>query len=67
MTDPVPVAPTEPGVWMAHYWDGSAVIPFANEIECLRWAVSNSAAVVFVPFGTRLHEAATRDEAVTND
>lgn len=33
---------TEPeGVWIAYYPDGSSVVPFATEIEALRYAVEH--------------------------
>lgn len=47
------------GVWVGHYSDGSAVVPFATEVECLRWAVENCASVAFVPYGVSVREAAT--------
>lgn len=41
---------TGDGVWVAYYYDGSAVVMFANEIDCLRWAVNKQMAVKFIPF-----------------
>ena len=39
------------GVWVAHYGDGSAWIPFRSEIEALRHAVANHMSVDLIPWG----------------
>lgn len=39
------------GVWMAHYADWSAFVPFRSEVEALRVAVERSMTVTFCPFG----------------
>lgn len=40
------------GVWVAYHYDWSGVVVFADEIDCLRHAVSNSMATGWWPFGT---------------
>lgn len=40
------------GVWVAYFTDRSAVVPFASELEALRFAVTRSMDVAFVPYGT---------------
>lgn len=45
-----PGTPPKPGVWFA-FSDGSAVVPFANEIDALRHAIGNGMHVKYVPFG----------------
>lgn len=43
---------TQPaGVWVAFYYDGSAFVPFATEIEAYRHANSYSMQVKFVRYG----------------
>ena len=41
----------EPGCWVAFNWDGSAFVPFAEEVEALRYALSLHMSVSFVHFG----------------
>jgi hypothetical protein len=43
-------APPE-GVWLAYNQSGSAVVPFATEIEALRYALGLTYAVKFAEFG----------------
>jgi hypothetical protein len=51
-TDPptTPQAPTD-GVWVAFNWGGSAFVPFATELDALRYASSYSMTVRFAQFG----------------
>ncbi|WP_280476297.1 hypothetical protein [Nocardia farcinica] len=56
--DPVSSS-TEPGVWLVSYeYDGGDhVIPFATEIEALRYVNSqHHNRAWFVPFGSNLHD-----------
>lgn len=39
------------GVWVAYYLDKSACVPFATELDALRFAVDRSMSVRFVRFG----------------
>jgi hypothetical protein len=43
------------GVWVAH--DSDNVIPFAAEIDALRYAVEHGLVAKFVPFGTAVADA----------
>lgn len=42
------------GVWMAYNGDGSACVPFAEEIEAYRHAAPMNMSVRFVPFGEQV-------------
>lgn len=51
----LPVAPEKPaGVWVAYNGDGSACVPFAEEIEAYRYAAPMNMSVRFVPFGEQV-------------
>lgn len=39
------------GVWMAHYADWSAFVPFREEVNALRHAVEHAMVVTFCPYG----------------
>ena len=39
------------GVWMCFHWDRSCCIPFATEIEALRYACENKTEVRYVEYG----------------
>ena len=42
------------GAWVAYYYDMSAVVIFAEEIDALRHAQQNQMALKFVKFGESL-------------
>jgi len=41
----------ESGVWVAFNYDGSAFVPFATELEALRYASNYQMPVTFVHYG----------------
>jgi hypothetical protein len=41
----------KPGVWLAHNYDGTGVVPFTEEVEALRHALSYSKTVTFATYG----------------
>lgn len=47
--DGVKCAP--PGVWMCFHWGRSSCVPFATEIEALRYACENKTEVKYVEYG----------------
>jgi hypothetical protein len=49
---PPEVTPNREGVWVAMYSDRSSFVPFATELDALRFAVGNGMSVVFCHFGT---------------
>ena len=40
-----------PGVWMCFHWDRSSCVPFATEIEALRYACEKKTEVKYVEYG----------------
>jgi hypothetical protein len=44
------------GVWVAYYPDLSAVVLFADELECLRHAVENHMEAKFMDYGKPIKE-----------
>ena len=51
------INPNETHAWLAFYPDWSGFALFANEIECLRYAVSKTMQVALIPLGTDVQEA----------
>lgn len=49
--------PNDHGAWIAYYSDWSGMAVFADELNCLRYAVEHRMDARFVPLGADLREA----------
>lgn len=59
---PVTINPNREHVWVAYYHDWSGMAAFADELDCLRYAVSNHMEAAAIPVGVDFRDAVKRTE-----